>query len=85
MKEYFEKYAKGIYEVSNNFGPNPMMEGPTADEIIQALDKKVPEEKLQERRRWRDERLTALAQLKKRMPWFVFARAICWDYERVYD
>lgn len=68
MKEYFEKYAKGIKEVSDDFGPNPMMEGPTAEEIIRALDKKVPEEALTERRRWRDERLTALAQLKKRMP-----------------
>lgn len=68
MKEYFEKYAKGIYEVSNiSNGPNPMMGGPVAEEITKVLDERVTEEKLQERRQWRDKCLMALIQLKKLM------------------
>jgi L-gulonate 3-dehydrogenase len=68
MREYFEKYATGIYDVSETFGPNPKMEGKVAMEVIEALNKRVPEAELPERRKWRDERLTALAQLKKQMP-----------------
>jgi len=67
MGEYFEKYAQGIFEVSENFGPNPKFEGATAQEITEVFDKRIPEEKLQERRKWRDERLTALSVLKKQM------------------
>lgn len=67
MTEYFEKYAKGIYEVSETFGPNPRMDGEVAKEIAQYWDSRIPEDKLQERRKWRDERLTALAQLKNKM------------------
>ena len=68
MREYFEKYADGIFKVSEDFGLNPRMEGATADLIADTWHEKIPEEKLQERRKWRDERLTALAQLKKKMP-----------------
>jgi len=68
MKEYFEKYADGIYKVSEDFGPNPRMEGDVADLISQEMDKKIPIEKLPERRKWRDDRLTALAQLKNNLP-----------------
>ncbi|RWS30889.1 lambda-crystallin-like protein [Leptotrombidium deliense] len=64
MKEYFEKYSKGIYEVSQTFGPIPKMEGETAEKIVRELESKVSVDKLQERRKWREERLIALAQLK---------------------
>ncbi len=67
MKEYFEKYAKGIYEVTMDFGPIPKMEGKDADLISEVLTKKIPIEKLPERRKWRDERLIALSQLKKKL------------------
>jgi len=67
MKEYFEKYSKGIYDVSMDFGPVPKMEGKTADLIAKVLTDKIPDEKLAERRRWRDERLIALSQLKKKL------------------
>jgi L-gulonate 3-dehydrogenase len=67
MKEYFEKYARGIYEVSKDFKPIPKMEGPVAQEIIDYWHTKIPIDKLPERRIWRDQRLTALAQLKAKM------------------
>jgi len=67
MDEYFEKYSKGIYEVSSDSGPVPRMEGKTANIISDAMTKKIPIEKLTERRKWRDERLIALSQLKKKL------------------
>lgn len=67
MKEYFEKYAQGIFHVASTFGPNPMMEGDVADRITRELEQMVPTQELTERRRWRDDRLTALAVLKKNM------------------
>lgn len=67
MEEYFAKYADGIYEVTQDFGPNPLMKGEVADKITRDLTSKIPVDKLQERRKWRDERLVALSQLKKKM------------------
>ncbi|RWS04992.1 lambda-crystallin-like protein [Dinothrombium tinctorium] len=65
MKEYFEKYSKGIYDVSKTFGEIPKMEGATADHIANELTSRIPLEKLNERRKWREERLIAITQLKK--------------------
>jgi len=67
MKEYFEKYAQGVYDVCMDSGPVPKMEGKTADLIAEVMTQKIPIEKLPERRKWRDERLIALSQLKKKL------------------
>lgn len=67
MEEYFEKYSKGIYDVSATMGPPPKMEGATARLITEELTRAIPVEKLEERRKWRDQRLIALSQLKKKM------------------
>lgn len=67
MKDYFARYAQSIYDVSMDSGPVPKMEGATAQCIIDELTKKIPEDKLQERRKWRDERLIQLSLLKKQM------------------
>ena len=67
MKEYFEKYTKGIYDVSMTMGPVPKMEGPTAQLITNELTEQIPVEKLEERRKWRDQRLISLSQLKKKL------------------
>lgn len=67
MKEYFEKYSQGIYDVSMTMGPVPKMEGKTADVITKELTTKIPIDKLNERRQWRDERLIALSSLKKKL------------------
>lgn len=65
MTNYFERYAKTIYDVSVTMGATPRMEGPTAVEMAKQLEVKVPIEKLQERRAWRDMCLTKLSELKK--------------------
>ncbi|OTF78194.1 lambda-crystallin-like protein [Euroglyphus maynei] len=64
MREYFDKYAKGIHDVSMTFGPVPIMEGPTADLIVKEMSQAIPLERLEQRRKWRDERLVELASLK---------------------
>ena len=69
MKEYFDKYGKSIESVCLDFGPVPAF---TSNEkgyqkVVEEMHKRIPVEKLPERRKWRDERLIALSQLKKRM------------------
>lgn len=65
MGEYFEKYASGINHVSNTMGPVPLMEGETAKRIEQQMAAQIPLDQLENRRKWRDERLIELSQLKK--------------------
>lgn len=65
MSNYCERYSKTIYAVSETMGPTPKMEGPQADEVAKQLEKMCPLDKLQDRRAWRDNCLTKLAQLKK--------------------
>ena len=67
MEEYFAKYAQGINDVSRTMGPVPMMSGDTAKLIADQMNGIIPESKLPERRQWRDQRLIALSQLKKKM------------------
>jgi len=65
MRDYCSRYAKGIFNVSETFGPVPKMEGEVAEEINRQLCEKVPLHSLDVRRKWRDERLACLAKLKK--------------------
>ncbi|XP_033229857.1 lambda-crystallin homolog [Belonocnema kinseyi] len=67
MKKYCESYAKGIYNVSMDFGPVPKFEGEIEDKISTELNATCPLDKLQERRAWRDKALTKLSILKKEM------------------
>lgn len=70
MSEYFARYGAGIYDVSLTMaGRPPKMDGtsPTAKLITEQMNKVIPPEKLEERRKWRDQRLAALSQLKKKV------------------
>ncbi len=62
---YCSRYGPSIYEVSKTMKPPQKLEGPTAEKIAQQLEKMTPLDKLAERRRWRDESLIKLSQLKK--------------------
>jgi AGAP007378-PB len=64
ISEYFEKYAKGIYEVSKTFGETPRMGGPVAEHISKEMFKRIPMKALSAKRVWRDECLIAVSQLK---------------------
>lgn len=65
--DYLRRYGQGVFEVSGDLRPLEKIEGEPVDRIERELLERVPLEQLDERKRWRDDRLTALAQLKKRM------------------
>jgi len=68
IEEYSHKYNKGYMNVCSTFGPTLSWEEPSLlAKIKDQCESKVPLEKLDERRRWRDVRLAALAKLKKQM------------------
>ena len=67
VESYCDRYGQMIYDVTNSFGPVPKMGGETAKNISKELEKRIPLEKLDERRKWRDVRLAALAKLKKEL------------------
>ncbi|KAL3882159.1 hypothetical protein ACJMK2_028529 [Sinanodonta woodiana] len=66
-KALSEKYADTFYRVEKTLGEPDKMVGPTVDKIHNECSKKVPVEKLEEGRLWRDRRLNALAKLIKDM------------------
>ncbi|CAH1798672.1 unnamed protein product, partial [Owenia fusiformis] len=66
-KSYSERYADTIFNVAQDFGPTPRMEGETLEIVHNDLASRIPLDKLNERRAWRDARLAGLAKLKKEM------------------
>lgn len=64
MYNYGDKYKEMIYRVQCTFGAPRKMEGPTLDKIQNELTSRIPLDKLNERRKWRDIRLASLQKLK---------------------
>ena len=64
MQNYIDRYQKGMQHVLGDSGPNPSFLGKGLEQITEELEAKIPLNKLQERRQWRDTRLAALAKLK---------------------
>jgi L-gulonate 3-dehydrogenase len=67
MENYCERYCNSMYAVAQTFAPAPRFEGDLVKEIAKELGEKVPINKLQERRNWRDRCLTQLSILKKKL------------------
>lgn len=69
VENYMERYAPSIRRVSSDFGPIPTFDGEALQTIHNAMCRTIPAtvEGLQERRKWRDQRLIALSELKKKM------------------
>jgi len=67
IKSYCDRYGDMIYRISSTMGPVEKFEGETLEKLTEAMDSAVPLDTLEERRRWRDKRLCALAKLKKEM------------------
>ncbi|XP_041354341.1 lambda-crystallin homolog isoform X2 [Gigantopelta aegis] len=64
--DYCKRYADGAYRVSSTFKPPPIQyDIPTAESVMKEMEKTIPVERLSDRRKWRDDRLAALAMLKK--------------------
>lgn len=62
---YCERYSKTMNMVSNTFKPVPKFEGAVMEKIAKELEEMCPLEDLEKRRKWRDNCLTQLSQLKK--------------------
>ncbi|KAL7052061.1 hypothetical protein ACKWTF_004749 [Chironomus riparius] len=62
---YCERYSKTINGVSQTFKPVPKMEGPVMEKVAKELEEMCPLEDLEKRRKWRDNCLTLLSQMKK--------------------
>ncbi|XP_016982718.2 lambda-crystallin homolog [Drosophila rhopaloa] len=67
MANYFERYSKTIYAVSETMGPTPKMEGPVAVEVAKQLGEMVPLDQLATRRNYCDNCLTQLSILKSKL------------------
>ncbi|CAG5128965.1 unnamed protein product [Candidula unifasciata] len=68
LVDYCQRYAQGAYNVTSTFIPPPILyDVPTAEDILKEVQETIPLEKITERRVWRDERLAALAALKKQL------------------
>jgi len=62
--DYCKRYGNGIYDVSMSFGPVPRLGGSTAQEVALDLESHIPINRLDGRRKWRDDMLQALASIK---------------------
>lgn len=65
MIDYCERSPRGIYNVTETFGPVPKLEGKVAEEIHRQLSEKVPLHSLDVSRKWRNVRLAHLVKFKK--------------------
>ncbi|XP_072178970.1 lambda-crystallin homolog [Diadema setosum] len=64
MQSYLDRYAPSMREVLSTIGPNPTYSGKGVEQIVAEMNALMPLDKLEERRKWRDARLAALAKLK---------------------
>jgi L-gulonate 3-dehydrogenase len=65
MENYCERYGETIFNVSKTLGPVTRFEGANLQKVNQQLVDQVPLENLQEKRAWRNNCLSSLAQLKQ--------------------
>ncbi|CAH1407982.1 unnamed protein product [Nezara viridula] len=67
MENYCERYSKSMYAVCQTMKPAPKFEGPLVNTLMDQLSEKTPVNQLQKRRAWRDNCLTQLSILKKKL------------------
>lgn len=65
IDDYCQRYGANIVTVCETQTPPRALEGSTLDSLRDYLEKSVPLEKLSERRKWREDRLAALAIHKR--------------------
>lgn len=64
MLDWGRKYGQDIYRVCQSFGGPELLEGPTLQKLQDEMSQNIPLETIDDRRKWRDARLSALARLK---------------------
>ena len=62
VEDYCKKYGANILNICESQSPSRPLSGSTLDVMKEAMERKVPFEHLNARRRWRDSRLAALAK-----------------------
>ncbi|XP_018897308.1 lambda-crystallin homolog [Bemisia tabaci] len=67
FSNYSQRYADSMFAVCQTFKPIPKLEGEQAEQIAKELERSIPIGHLPEKRLWRDNCLTKLAQLKKQI------------------
>ena len=67
IEDYCERYGANIVTVCETQAPPRPLTGPTLGVVKEAMEGAVPIDKLEERRKWRDSRLAALAIHKRTM------------------
>jgi len=70
FREYAKQFFKGLHNVSMTFKEPPKMyeDHQTTNKIAESLEKRIPLDKVEERKKWRDERLMELSMLKRKAP-----------------
>lgn len=64
--DYCKRYADGAYRVCQTMTPPPIQyDVPTAETMMMDLEKVISVEQIPDRRKWREDRLAALAMLKR--------------------
>ena len=64
MEDFCQRYGKDIYRQQVESGGPIVLEGDTLHKIQEEIEKRIPLDKIEERRKWRDDRLTELFRLK---------------------
>ena len=65
INEYCERYGDNIVTVCETQTQPRPLNGPTLSVVTESMERKIPLEKMKERRKWRDDRLAALAVHKQ--------------------
>lgn len=60
-------YGRNITRICESQTPARSLDGPTLDHVKNVMEAKIPLDKLDERRQWRDQRLSALALHRREM------------------
>lgn len=64
--DYCKRYADGAYRVCQTMTPPPIQyDISTAEKVLEVFQSTIPLDKIAERRQWRDNRLAALASMKR--------------------
>ena len=64
LKHFCSLYADSIYRLQCQSGPPVKLEGATLDKIQQQLEEQIPLNEIEDRRKWRDDKLAELYKLK---------------------
>ena len=67
IEDYCRRYGANITTVCESEAPPRALAGPTLETLSAALGSRIPLDKLEERRKWRDMRLGGLAAHKRDM------------------